>query len=66
MIVIQDVRLAAIGERWRGWARGVDDFVVISVGTGVAMGIVADGMLIAGGGYAAGEFSQSAVRLRSV
>lgn len=50
-----DVNLAALGE-WRyGHARGCDDFVVISVGTGIGMGIVANGQLVRGAFNAAGE-----------
>jgi glucokinase len=55
--VAQDVRLAVVGERWRGWGRGEDDFVVVCLGTGVAMGIVACGELCVGGRGAAGEIS---------
>jgi predicted NBD/HSP70 family sugar kinase len=57
VVVAQDVRLAVVGERWRGWGRGQDDFVVICLGTGVAMGIVVNGELYAGGRGAAGEIS---------
>jgi glucokinase len=53
--VAQDVRLAVVAERWRGWGRSEDDFVVVCLGTGVAMGILLDGELYAGGRGAAGE-----------
>jgi glucokinase len=55
--IAQDVRLAVVGERWRGWGRGQDDFVVVCLGTGVAMGIVAGGQLCAGARGVAGEIS---------
>ena len=35
-----DINLAALGEQWRGVARGVDDFVFLSVGTGLGAGLV--------------------------
>ena len=35
-----DVNLAALGERWRGLGRGVDEFVYLHIGTGVGLGIV--------------------------
>jgi glucokinase len=55
IVIAQDARLAAIGERWRGHARGLDDFVVICVGTGIGMGIVLNGELYGGGLGGAGE-----------
>ncbi|MFL5826263.1 MAG: ROK family protein [Thermoleophilaceae bacterium] len=54
-IVENDVNLAAVGERWRGVARGVDDFAFLSVGTGLGAGIVLAGELRAGRNGAAGE-----------
>jgi predicted NBD/HSP70 family sugar kinase len=50
-----DISLAAVGERWRGVARGVDDFVFLSVGTGLGAGIVLNGELHRGRHGAAGE-----------
>ncbi len=55
VVVAQDVRLAAVGERWCGHARGLDDFVVICVGTGIGMGIVVNAELYGGGLGGAGE-----------
>ena len=50
-----DINLAAVGERWRGVARGVDDFVFLSVGTGLGAGLVLEGELHRGRHGAAGE-----------
>ena len=50
-----DVNLAAVGERWAGVARGVDDFAFLSVGTGMGMGLVLGGELHRGTHGAAGE-----------
>lgn len=50
-----DVRLAAIGERWRGAAQDVDDFVFLALGTGIAAGIFLNGELIRGTNCTAGE-----------
>ena len=52
-----DVNLAALGERFHGLGRDVDDFVFVSVGTGVGMGIVIGGELYRGAGGAAGEIA---------
>jgi predicted NBD/HSP70 family sugar kinase len=53
--VANDINLAAVGERWRGVARGVDDFVFLSVGTGLGAGVMVRGELITGHRGAAGE-----------
>jgi predicted NBD/HSP70 family sugar kinase len=50
-----DINLAAVGERWRGVARGVEDFVFLSVGTGLGAGLVLHGELHRGRNGAAGE-----------
>ena len=50
-----DVNLAAVGERWQGVARGVDDFAFLSIGTGMGMGLVLAGELHRGNHGAAGE-----------
>ncbi len=50
-----DINLAALGEQWRGVARGVDDFAFISIGTGLGAGLVLRGELHRGRHGAAGE-----------
>ena len=50
-----DVNLAAIGEHWRGNSRKARAFAFIALGTGIGMGIFADGHLIRGARGAAGE-----------
>jgi predicted NBD/HSP70 family sugar kinase len=58
-----DVNLAAIGERRQGIARGVDDFVFLSIGTGLGAGLVVRGELQRGRHGAAGELDYVAVGL---
>jgi predicted NBD/HSP70 family sugar kinase len=53
--VENDINLAALGEQWRGVARGVDDFAFMSIGTGLGAGIVLRGELHRGRHGAAGE-----------
>jgi len=53
--VDNDVNLAAVGERWTGVARGVDDFAFLSIGTGTGLGLVLGGELHRGTHGAAGE-----------
>ncbi len=50
-----DVRIGALGEHWTGAARGMDDFVFLALGTGIAAGIFANGHLIHGANFTAGE-----------
>jgi predicted NBD/HSP70 family sugar kinase len=53
--VENDVNLAALGERAQGIARGEDDFVFLSIGTGLGAGLVLRGELHRGHHGAAGE-----------
>jgi predicted NBD/HSP70 family sugar kinase len=58
-----DINLAALGEHWRGVARGVDDFAFISIGTGLGAGLVLRGELHRGRSGAAGELDYARVGL---
>src|SRR4051794_25425004 len=58
-----DINLAALGERWRGIARGADDFVFLSIGTGLGAGLVLRGELHRGLHGAAGELDYARVGL---
>jgi predicted NBD/HSP70 family sugar kinase len=55
LAVENDINLAALGEQAHGVGKGVPNFVFISVGTGIGMGIVIDGQLHRGARGAAGE-----------
>jgi len=52
-----DVNLAALAERAHGHGRNVDNFVLLSVGTGIGMALVIDGRLYRGTHGAAGEIA---------
>jgi predicted NBD/HSP70 family sugar kinase/DNA-binding CsgD family transcriptional regulator len=58
-----DVNLAALGEHWQGVARGVDDFLFLSIGTGMGAGLVLRGELHRGHNGAAGEVDFALVGL---
>ena len=58
-----DINLAALGEQWQGVARGVADFVFLSVGTGMGAGLVLGGELHRGRHGAAGEIDFALVGL---
>lgn len=55
VFVDNDVNLATLGEKWFGAGRGVRDFIMVSVGTGIGAGIVAGDRLLRGYNHAAGE-----------
>ncbi len=54
-VVENDVKLAAVGERWLGAARGLRDFAFLAIGTGIAAGIFVNGELVNGRDWVAGE-----------
>jgi predicted NBD/HSP70 family sugar kinase len=61
VLVDNDVNTLAAAESLYGTGRGFDDFVVITLGEGVGMGIVVDGEPYRGGRGAAGELGHVAV-----
>lgn len=56
-----DANAAAIGEMMYGAAQGMRDFIMITLGTGVGSGIVANGQLIYGHDGFAGELGHTIV-----
>jgi len=54
-VIENDVNLAALGEGRCGIARGVKNFVFLTVGTGVGAGIFINGQMYHGADWAAGE-----------
>lgn len=59
--VTNDANAAALGEMLFGAARGMKDFVVITLGTGLGSGIVSNGELIYGADGFAGEVGHTIV-----
>ena len=57
-----DANAAAIGEMAYGVARGMKNFIVITLGTGVGSGIVVNGQLVYGSDGFAGELGHVVVR----
>lgn len=55
VLVDQDANAAALGERWRGGAKEMNNFVFLSLGTGVGAGIMINGRIRRGFHDAAGE-----------
>ena len=56
-----DANAAMLGERWRGAGRGVDDLVLMTLGTGVGGGILVDGRVLHGHLGMAGELGHLTV-----
>jgi glucokinase len=57
-----DANAAALGEMMYGAARGMKDFIMITLGTGVGSGIVANGQMIYGHDGFAGELGHTIIR----
>jgi glucokinase len=52
---VNDANAAALGEAWQGAAKGVDNCVMVTLGTGVGGGVIVNGQLVAGAFGAGGE-----------
>jgi len=62
-VVTNDANAAALGEMLFGGAIGMKDFIVITLGTGLGSGIVANGNLVIGHDGFAGEFGHTIVEI---
>ena len=60
--ITNDANAAAIGEMTYGVARGLKDFIMITLGTGVGSGIVINGQLVYGHDGFAGELGHVVVK----
>ncbi len=56
-----DVNTLTLAERWFGSGQGVDDFLTLTVGRGIGMGIVANGQFYCGVQGGAGELGHTVV-----
>lgn len=63
--VTNDANAAAIGEMTYGAARGLKDFIMITLGTGVGSGIVINGQVVYGHDGFAGELGHVIVKRRN-
>lgn len=62
IIITNDANAAAIGEMMYGAARGMKDFIVVTLGTGLGSGFVAGGQLVYGHDSFAGELGHVIVQ----
>lgn len=56
-----DVNTLTLGEKWLGSGLPVDNFIVITVGRGIGMGMVINGQIYRGKSGGAGEFGHTVV-----
>ena len=61
VILENDANAAALGEKWMGAGRDVDDLVLLTLGTGVGGGIISEGRIIRGHVGMAGEIGHITV-----
>jgi len=61
IILENDANAAALGEKWIGAGRQVDDLVMLTLGTGVGGGIISGGRVLRGGHGMAGELGHITV-----
>jgi len=61
VLLENDANAAAVGEMWLGAARGCQDVVSVTLGTGVGGGLILDGELWRGAHGSAGEIGHSTV-----
>jgi glucokinase len=61
IVLTNDAKATALGEMLFGAAKGMRDFIVITLGTGVGSGIVVDGKLVYGHDGFAGEIGHTIV-----
>jgi glucokinase len=62
IVITNDANAAAMGEKKFGAARDLDNFIVITLGTGLGGGIFMNGQLVHGAGGHAGEIGHTIVR----
>ena len=61
VILENDANAAAMGEKWIGAGRGVDDLVLLTLGTGIGGGIISGGRVVRGHVGMAGELGHLTV-----
>ena len=63
--ITNDAKAAALGEMLYGAAKGMKDFIMLTLGTGVGSGIVVNGQLVYGRRSFAGELGHVSIRPES-
>lgn len=60
--VMNDANCAALAEQWIGGCKGVDDAVVITIGTGIGGGIIVNSEILCGAAGGGGEVGHITIR----
>ena len=61
VILENDANAAALGEKWLGAGRDVDDLILLTLGTGIGGGIIVGGRILRGHVGMAGEFGHMTI-----
>lgn len=61
VVITNDANACALGEMYFGAAKGMKDFIVITLGTGLGSGIVVNGQLVYGSDGFAGELGHTCI-----
>ncbi len=61
VLIDNDVNALTVAEQWFGAGKNVSDFLVISIGRGIGLGMVLDGRLYRGARGGAGEFGHTLI-----
>jgi glucokinase len=66
VIFENDANAAAMGEKWIGAGRGIDDLILLTLGTGIGGGIISNGKVLHGFMGMAGELGHITVDLNGM
>jgi len=61
ILLENDANAAAVGERWKGVGKGMDNLICLTLGTGIGGGIIINGKLVHGTNGMAGELGHITV-----
>ena len=62
-VVVQELNALCLAERYYGAARGINDFAMLDVSTGVGLGVISGGRLLTGHNGLAGEIGHLTVEI---
>ena len=63
IFIENDANCAALGEAYAGCGNGSDNFVAVTLGTGVGSGVIINGKIVNGVNFAGGEFGHMVIMI---